>query len=89
MFRWRWQLASGEVKFDVLLSTVPLLQPAKKFGRQLGRAMPSVKRGTAGEDVASLVREHLAGMYVAACVFLCLSVLHAVCVCVCVRLSVG
>eukprot|EP00041_Stephanoeca_diplocostata_P012491 m.209332 g.209332 ORF g.209332 m.209332 type:complete len:320 (-) comp18976_c0_seq1:374-1333(-) len=56
------KLASGEVAFDVLLSTIPLLQPAKKFGRQLGRAMPSVKRGTAGEDVAGLVREHLAGI---------------------------
>eukprot|EP00038_Savillea_parva_P031972 m.92426 g.92426 ORF g.92426 m.92426 type:complete len:362 (+) comp9957_c0_seq1:52-1137(+) len=38
-------LARGKIAFDVLLATPEFLNATKKFGRDLGPKMPSVKRG--------------------------------------------
>eukprot|EP00038_Savillea_parva_P031973 m.92431 g.92431 ORF g.92431 m.92431 type:complete len:336 (+) comp9957_c0_seq2:52-1059(+) len=54
-------LARGKIAFDVLLATPEFLNATKKFGRDLGPKMPSVKRGTVGDDTAAMVRQHLGG----------------------------
>lgn len=47
------QLASGKINFDVLLATPDMLPALKKFGRDLGPRMPSLKRGASWPPLAS------------------------------------
>jgi large subunit ribosomal protein L1 len=47
---------------DTLLATPDILKFLKPYGRELGRRMPSVKRGTVSEDIGSLVRQYINGV---------------------------
>ena len=56
------QVVGGALGCDVMvadLDALPLLKPQARFLRQL---MPNPKRGTAGDDIAAMVREITAAM---------------------------
>eukprot|EP00040_Diaphanoeca_grandis_P000829 m.16585 g.16585 ORF g.16585 m.16585 type:complete len:299 (+) comp11116_c0_seq1:199-1095(+) len=56
------QIVDGTLAFDVLLATPDIVGELKRFGRGLGRNMPSLKRGTVAEDMQKLVKEYIDGL---------------------------
>eukprot|EP00053_Salpingoeca_punica_P006974 m.64704 g.64704 ORF g.64704 m.64704 type:complete len:332 (-) comp13941_c0_seq1:223-1218(-) len=56
------ELTAGKLQYDVVLATPDVLKEIKSLGSVLRQNMPTVKKGTVSDDIASLVKAYSGGL---------------------------